>query len=145
MELFNEKSVPKYPVFWTDRDILVHCKTSWLMKSKSVYSIASKHFDVCHEIEQNENLSPVYPRSSHERKSESKIKRESPRNSLLRNQNLCFGSEKKWGKLGVKLSIIESGYQKALFLGSLKSLKINYTSKFYVIKVVESKFEVLKS
>ena len=27
--------------------------------------------------------------------SESKIKRESPRNSLLRNQNLCFGSKKK--------------------------------------------------
>ena len=26
--------------------------------------------------------------------SESKIKRESPRNSLLRNQNLCFGSAK---------------------------------------------------
>ena len=45
----------------------------------------------------------------------------------------------------MKLSITESEYQKALFVGGLKSLKINYSSKFYVIKVVESKFEVLKS
>ena len=45
----------------------------------------------------------------------------------------------------MKLSITESEYQKALFLGGLKLLKINYSSKFYVIKVVESKFEVLKS
>ena len=45
----------------------------------------------------------------------------------------------------MKLSIIENEYQKALFLGGLKSLRINYKSKLYVIKVVESKFEVLKS
>ena len=34
--------------------------------------------------------------------SESKIKRESPRNSLLRNQNLCFGS-KKMRKIGSEI------------------------------------------
>ena len=45
----------------------------------------------------------------------------------------------------MKLSIIESEYYKALFLGGSKLHKINYSSKFYVIKVVESKFEVLKS
>ena len=43
----------------------------------------------------------------------------------------------------MKLGIIKNEYQKALFLGGLKSLKINYSSK--VFKVVESKFEVLKS
>ena len=42
----------------------------------------------------------------------------------------------------MKLSIIESEYQKALLLGGSKLLKINYSSKFYVIKVLESKFEV---
>ena len=45
----------------------------------------------------------------------------------------------------MKLSIIESEYQKALFSGGLKSLKMNYSSQFYVFKVVLSKCEVLKS
>ena len=39
----------------------------------------------------------------------------------------------------MKLSIIESEYQKTLFLGGLKSLKMNYRSQFYVVKVVISK------
>ena len=45
----------------------------------------------------------------------------------------------------MKLSIVESEYQKTLFLGGLELLKINYSLKFYVIKVVEFNFEVLKS
>ena len=44
----------------------------------------------------------------------------------------------------MKLSIIESEYQKALFLGEVESLKMNYSSQFYVVKVVISKCEVLK-